>query len=78
MQFLTRLPLPSLAYEHDSLARAVKLADLSDNADLRHVTFRPEKKKKDTRRVVRYAASYKFLTGQIDEAAYRDAMRKAE
>ena len=46
-----------------------------DNADLRRVTFRGDKIKKDSRRVVRYAASYKFLTDQMSESAYRRAMR---
>jgi (p)ppGpp synthase/HD superfamily hydrolase len=62
----------------DPLARAVKIADLLDNADLRHVTFRPDKASKDSRRVTRYAASYKFLTDQITEKAYRAAMKRGE
>jgi len=61
----------------DRLARAVKIADLMDNADLRHVTFRPEKNK-DRKRVIRYAASYKFLTDQMSEEEYRRAMKDAE
>jgi (p)ppGpp synthase/HD superfamily hydrolase len=62
----------------DPLTRAVKIADLLDNADLRHVTFRPGKEEKDVPRLVRYAASYKFLTDQIDEKAYRKLMRLGE
>lgn len=62
----------------DRLARAVKVADLMDNADLRRVTFRPGKAAKDVPRVVRYAASYKYLTGQIDRRAYRDLMKDGE
>jgi (p)ppGpp synthase/HD superfamily hydrolase len=62
----------------DPLAKAVKLADLIDNADLRRVTFRPGKPKKDIPRLIRYAASYKFLTGQIDEKAYRKIMKRGE
>jgi (p)ppGpp synthase/HD superfamily hydrolase len=58
----------------DRLARAVKIADLLDNADLRRVTYRPDKAK-DRKRVNRYAASYKFLTDQIDEKAYRRLMK---
>lgn len=58
----------------DRLARAVKIADLLDNADLRRVTYRVGKSK-DRRRVNRYAASYKFLTEQIDEKAYRRLMK---
>ena len=59
------------------LARAVKIADLLDNANLRRVTFR-KGKPKDRKRVIRYAASYKFLTGQIGEKAYRRIMAKAK
>ncbi|QOV87752.1 hypothetical protein [Humisphaera borealis] len=62
----------------DPLARAVKIADLLDNADLRHVAFRPTKALKDVPRLVRYAASYKFLTDQIGEKDYRRLMRQGE
>ena len=61
----------------DRLARAVKIADLLDNADLRHVTFRPGKDK-DRKRIIRYAASYKFLTGQIGQREYRRMMKHGE
>src|SRR4051812_8543610 len=60
------------------LARAVKLADLADNANLRYVTFRASKSNKDRKRVARYAASYKFLTDQMSEQNYREIMREAE
>lgn len=59
------------------LARMVKIADLMDNAALRHVTFRANKLK-DGKRVIRYAASYKYLTNQMNEKAYRRIMRNAE
>ncbi len=62
----------------DPLARAVKIADLMDNADLRRVTFRGSKSRKDSHRVIRYAASYKFLTGQMTKSAYRKAMQRGE
>jgi len=61
----------------DPLARAVKIADLLDNADLRRVTYRADKPK-DRKRVNRYAASYKFLTDQIGEKAYRQLMKYGE
>lgn len=60
------------------LARVVKLADLCDNANLRYVTFRAPKARKDKKRVARYAASYKFLTDQMNESQYREMMRAAE
>ena len=56
----------------------MKLADLVDNADLRHVAFRVDKPKKDTKRLIRYSASYQFLTDQIDEKAYRKVMERGE
>ena len=61
----------------DRMARLVKIADLLDNADLRHITFRPDKRK-DRKRAIRYAASYKFLTDQIGEKAYRRVMKHGE
>ncbi|HEX8339496.1 MAG TPA: hypothetical protein VF624_01175 [Tepidisphaeraceae bacterium] len=60
------------------LARAVKIADLLDNADLRHVDVRAAKPKKSARRVMRYALSYKYLTGSIGERDYRRLMKDAE
>jgi len=63
--------------KRDPLARAVKIADLLDNADLRRVTFRPARNK-DRKRVIRYAVSYKFLTGQIDEKSYQRIMKHGE
>ena len=57
------------------LARLVKIADLLDNADLRRVTFRAGKAKKDEPRLVRYAASYRYLTGQVTTSEYRAMMR---
>lgn len=63
--------------KRDPLARAVKIADLLDNADLRRVAFRAGKGK-DRKRVIRYAASYKFLTDQIDEKAYRRMMKHGQ
>jgi len=59
------------------MARAVKIADLLDNADLRRVTFRKDKPK-DRKRVIRYAASYKFLTDRINKSAYRRMMKDGE
>lgn len=67
-----------VALKGDPLARAVKIADLLDNADLRRVTFRRGKPKKDIPRLVRLAASYKFLTGQMNEKAYRKIMKHGE
>ena len=63
--------------KRDAMARAIKIADLLDNADLRRVTFQPGKAK-DRKRVIRYAASFKFLTDQINEKAYRRMMEFGE
>lgn len=63
---------------NDSLARAVKIADLLDNADLRYVDVRADKPKKSRRRVLRYALSYKFLNNQMSEDDYARLMKDAE
>ena len=62
----------------DPIARAVKLADLRDNAKLEHVSVRPKKWDKDAKRIQRYALSYKFLTDQLSEADFRRLMKAAE
>ena len=67
-----------IALQPNPLARAVKLADLQDNADLRYVDLNPAKPKKSRRRVLRYALSYKFLTGDLAESDYRQLMKMAE
>ena len=56
-----------VALSSDPLARAVKIADLQDNADLRHADFPPSKPKKGARRVVRYVLSQQFLTGRLSD-----------
>jgi (p)ppGpp synthase/HD superfamily hydrolase len=60
------------------LARAVKLADLEDNSRLDRALLRPDKLPRDLKRVVRYQLSYKFLTGEINEQQYREAMTGQE
>lgn len=67
-----------IALSKDPIAKAVKIADLLDNASLPNVTFRAKKAAKDSRRVVRYALSYKFLIGEIGLADYRRLMKDAE
>ncbi len=67
-----------IALSKDPLAKAVKIADLLDNASLPNVTFRVKKAEKDSRRVVRYALSYKFLIGEIKITDYRRLMKAAE
>lgn len=60
------------------LARLVKLADLKDNADLRHVDMRPNKFAKDRMRSTRYILSFRFLSDEIDTKTYRRLMSQAE
>lgn len=55
-------------------ARQVKLADLADNSRLERVLFRPERLKSDLARIRRYLLSYKFLSGRLGEAEYRELM----
>ena len=67
-----------VALKKHPLARRVKLADLADNADLRHVDMRPAKFKKDRMRATRYILSSRFLTDELDERTYRRLMAAAE
>ena len=67
-----------VALKAHPLARRVKLADLADNADLRHVDMRPGKFKKDQMRATRYILSSRFLTDAIGEKTYRRLMAVAE
>lgn len=67
-----------VALKQDPLARRVKLADLADNADLRHVDLRPDKFAKDRMRATRYILSSRFLTDELDEKTYRKLMKRAE
>lgn len=64
--------------QRDPLARAVKIADLMDNADLRRVTFRANKLKKDLPRLARYVASHQFLNDVIDQRTYERIMRQTQ
>ena len=67
-----------VALKAHPLARKVKLADLADNADLRHVDMRPDKFTKDRMRATRYILSQRFLTDELDEKTYRKLMKRAE
>lgn len=57
----------------DDIAKAIKLADLSHNMDVRRL------KKIDNntiRRLKKYFYSYKFLMGEIDEETYKNKIEK--
>jgi hypothetical protein len=56
------------------LAREVKLADLADNSRLDRCILRVERMARDLARLHRYVLSYKFLTEQLSEQAYRSFM----
>jgi hypothetical protein len=60
------------------LARAVKLADLEDNSRHDRTLLRPRSLSRDLKRIARYQLSYKFLTGEINERQYREAMKGQE
>jgi hypothetical protein len=60
------------------LARQVKLADLEDNSRIDRVLLRPDRLASDYKRMHRYALSYKFLTGQLDEGQFRALMAGEE
>jgi hypothetical protein len=59
------------------LAREVKLADLADNCRLDRSIMNPATIDRDMKRLRRYLLSYKFLTGQHNEAEYRALMSGA-
>lgn len=67
-----------IALRRHRLARLVKMADLRDNADLRHVDMRPGKFAKDRMRATRYILSYRFLSGTMNLKTYRRLMSVAE
>jgi (p)ppGpp synthase/HD superfamily hydrolase len=60
------------------IARTVKLADLAENTRIERALMRPGSLDRDARRLQRYVLSYCFLTDQIPEHAYREAMRGLE
>jgi (p)ppGpp synthase/HD superfamily hydrolase len=60
----------------NSIARAVKLADLTDNSRPDRCLLRPDRIERDFARIHRYLLSYKFLTDGISESEYRTLMQK--
>jgi hypothetical protein len=56
------------------VARQVKLADLVDNSRLDRCILRVDRVARDLARMHRYLLSYKFLTDQLSESAYRTLM----
>jgi hypothetical protein len=60
------------------IARRVKLYDLADNTRLSRTIVRPQALARDTARFAKYLLSYSFLTGQITEEQYREAMPEVE
>ncbi|MCA9258371.1 MAG: hypothetical protein KDA61_04180 [Planctomycetales bacterium] len=63
-----------VACQANPIARAVKISDLRDNSRLERLLMRPDQLGRDAARIQRYALSYSFLSGQIDEATYRQGM----
>ena len=55
----------------NSVATRVKLADLEDNYRIGRVAYRAEHKEEDSRRILKYALTYQFLSKSIDEADYQ-------
>ena len=62
----------------DPIARRVKLSDLADNTRLSRTIVRPLALGRDTARYAKYLLSHSFLTGQITEEQYREAMPEFE
>ena len=57
--------------EPNPVARAVKLADLRDNTRIDRNVLRPNRLEADADRWLKYALTYQYLTGRMDEADYR-------
>lgn len=64
--------------KESAIARAVKLADLTDNSRLNRNIIRPDRFDHDMRRIGKYLVTYKFLTDQIDEDTCRRLMTDLE
>ena len=62
----------------DPIAKAVKLSDLRDNLSPQRVMLRSKRAERDRAKLAIYAASYRFLTDQIDEAEYRQLMAQQD
>lgn len=80
---LTRSPSDSYTdyvcrLSQNELAKAAKLADLSDNYRLDRVAFRPDHTLEDSHRIARYILSHDFLKGRISESEYRQRMQPHE
>lgn len=60
--------------KRNPLGKQVKLADLLDNYNLPRTLFRLDRITHDLTRLLRYILSYQFLTDQITEEQYRQAM----
>jgi (p)ppGpp synthase/HD superfamily hydrolase len=58
----------------DQIGRRVKLADLEDNARPSRALLRPDRIEPDVARLRKYLLAYKFLTDQLTEEQYREAM----
>ncbi|QDU64679.1 GTP pyrophosphokinase [Planctomycetes bacterium Pan216] len=67
-----------IACKDNPIAREVKLSDLRDNSSLSRLLLRADRFDSDSRRMHRYLLSYRFLAGEIDEAAYRRLMPSFE
>ena len=58
----------------DPIATRVKLADLEDNYRIGRVAYRFGHEVEDSKRIKKYALTYQFLSGAIDEQDYRIRM----
>lgn len=65
-----------LRLAQSSLARQVKLADLSDNYRLDRVKYTLENQAADGRRIQKYILSYQFLSGQLSQSQYLQGMER--
>lgn len=65
-----------IALKPNQIACAAKLLDLRDNYRLDRVAFREGCETEDGERIQKYILTYRYLSGEIDEMAYRSRMER--
>ncbi|MCU0717132.1 MAG: hypothetical protein MUD03_13495 [Pirellula sp.] len=63
-----------IALKPNAVARAAKLLDLRDNYRLDRVAFREGSEAEDSERIQKYILTFRYLSDEIDEVAYRSRM----
>jgi hypothetical protein len=64
--------------KRNAIAKAAKLLDLHDNYRLDRVAYRLEHRESDAKRIQKYILSKQFLSDEISEECYAQAMQELE